>query len=91
MPSGSISRKYSSVPQVRGSVNSSLIRSSSGLPRPLYSGRRGMRSPSITSTMRPSTSDSTRTEPRNRITNGMPMISTARPADSDTPVTTQVK
>ena len=91
MPSGSISSMYSSVPQVRGSTNMSLMRSIRGLPRPLYNGRRGMRSPSITSTSRPSTSDSTRTEPRNRITNGMPMISTARPADSDAPVTTQVK
>ena len=62
-----------------------------GLARPPYNGRRGMRSPSITSTMRPSTSDSTRTEPKYRITNGMPMISTASPADIDTPVTTQVK
>lgn len=91
MPSGISSRKYSCVVQVRGSVNISPIRLSSGLPRSAYSGRRGMRSPSIVSTIRPSTSDSTRTEPKYRIANGTPMISTARPADSDTPVTTQVK
>ena len=77
--------------QVRGSRNMSLIRSSSGLPRAPYSGRRGMRSPSITSTMRPSSSDSIRIEPRNRIRNGMPMISTANPADIDVPATTQAK
>ena len=33
--------------------------------------------------MRPSTSERMRTEPRNRIAIGMPMISIARPADSD--------
>ena len=38
-----------------------------------------MRSPSITSTMRPSTSDSRRTEPKYRITNGMPMIKHRQP------------
>ena len=57
----------------------------------MYSGRRGMRSPSITSTKRPSTSDSTRIEPKNRISSGMPMIVTDRPSDTDSPVTTHTK
>ena len=56
-----------------------------------YTGRRGMRMPSIASTMRPSTSDSTRTLPKNSTMNGRPMISTDNPADSDNPVTAQVK
>ena len=91
MPSGSMARKYSIVPQVRGSVNIALIRCSHGWVRSLYSGRRGMRSPSMTSTMRPSTSARMRVAPTNRMKNGMPMIRTARPSDSDAPVTTQAK
>ncbi|MNN18970.1 hypothetical protein D3C81_1321930 [compost metagenome] len=41
--------------------------------------------------MRPSTSDSTRTEPRNNSRIGTPMIKISNPTDSDKPVTTQVK
>ena len=40
---------------------------------------------------RTTTSASARTEPMNSTMNGSPMISTDNPADSDTPVTAQVK
>ena len=50
-----------------------------------------MRSPSSTSTTRPSTSDSRRTDIRNNNSSGMPMIRIIRPNDRLAPVTTQVK
>ena len=82
MPSGIISSRYSIALQVRRSVNISPMRASQVLPRWVYSGRRGMRTPSNTSTIRPSTSDRTRTLPKNRI---------SRPTETLAPVTTQVK
>ena len=90
-PSGCISSRYSIAVQVRPSVNSSFRRVVHGLSRCVYSGRRGMRSPNSTSTTRPSTSDSRRTDIRNNSSNGMPMIRIIRPNDRLAPVTTQVK
>ena len=91
IPSGSISTKYSRVSQVRPSVNMSPIRCSQLRLRSLKRGRRGMRSPSSTSTSRPSSSDSPRMEPKNSTATGTPMIRISRPSDSDRPVTTQLK
>lgn len=50
-----------------------------------------MRTPSSVSTTRPSTSDSTRTDPKNSTSNGTPMIRIIKPADRLAPVITQVK
>ena len=50
-----------------------------------------MRTPSMASTILPSTNDNARTVAKNRITNGTPMMRIASPADSESPVTTQVK
>ena len=58
---------------------------------PGCSGRRGMRSPVIASSSLPSPSAITRAMPMNARKNGMPMMRNAKPADSDTPVTTKVK
>ena len=91
MPSGIISSRYSIALQVRRSVNISPMRASQVLPRWVYSGRRGMRTPSNTSTIRPSTSDSNRTDIRNSSSSGMPMIRISRPTETLAPVTTQVK
>jgi len=79
------------VSQVRTSVNIAPIRASQPWLRSVYIGRRGMRTPSSASMMRPSTSDSTRTDPRNSNSTGMPMIRISSDTDSDSPVTTQVK
>ena len=61
------------------------MRCRNGVSRSGYAGRRGMRVPSIDSTMRPSASAMTRATPMNSRKNGTPMIRIARPSDSDEP------
>jgi hypothetical protein len=86
-----MSPRYSSVPQVRGSLSISITRVVHFAGAPGWTGLRGMRVPSIDSTIRPSASASTRAVPTNSRKNGTPTISTARPIESEAPVMTKVK
>jgi outer membrane receptor protein involved in Fe transport len=77
--------------QVRGSVSIPNTRSFHDAGGPGCTGRRGMRVPSMLSTMRPSASASTRAEPMNSRKNGTPTIRMARPIESEAPVIAKVK
>src|SRR3990172_870708 len=90
-PNGICNTIYNMESHVCLSVTSAFKRSSHFKPGCANNGRRGMRTPSKASTMRPSSNASPCTESRKRIAKGNPMIKIKNERDSDNPVTAQVK